>query len=86
MSPRAKKQVSEAVARPARGVIQATPAYIITSFIDSTVWDMDDQTFGLVVVGLTAVFSFIQNKLENKKGKAWWLRSVPPESVPAGGQ
>jgi hypothetical protein len=76
-----RKKVNEAVARPARTAVQATPAFLITSFIDSTIWDMNDETFGLVVLILTTVFSFVQTAIENSRGKGL-MRNVPPKEAP----
>lgn len=75
-----RKQVSESVARPARTAIQATPAFLITQLIDAF-YDLNDTQFGLVVLILTALISFVQTEIENQAGKGL-LRSVPPTKSP----
>lgn len=74
-------RVNEVVARPVRTVVQGTPAWIITEVIDSFVYDMNDQQFGVLVLFLAMVFSAAQTAYENYKGKGF-LRSVPPTNVP----
>jgi len=75
-----RKKVSESVARPARTVIQATPAFLITELIDSF-HDLTDYQFGLVVLILTAGISWVQTTVENELGKGL-LRQVPPTEAP----
>jgi hypothetical protein len=74
------KKVSEAFARPARTAIQATPAWIITEFVDAWFYDMNDRQFGVLVLLLTTLFAWGQAAIENAKG-AGFLRSVPPTKV-----
>lgn len=75
------KRVSEALARPIRTGMQATPAWVITEGIDALVWDMTDRQFGAVMGILTLVIGWVQVTVENAKGKAI-LRAVPPKQAP----
>lgn len=77
----ATTKVSEALARPIRGVGQTGAGLLVTELIDSTIWDMNDKQFGLVVLILGGLISFAQNAIENYLGKAV-LRDVPPKEVP----
>lgn len=78
-------QVSEAIARPVRTLVQAAPAGVITEFIDAFLWDMSDRQYAALVVLLTLVISFGQNAWENSRGKGLFLRNVPPTEVAAEG-
>lgn len=75
-----RKRVSESVARPARTVIQGTPAWLITSLIDSF-YDLTDYQFGIVALLLTGAISYVQTEIENHLGKGL-LRNVPPTETP----
>lgn len=79
-------QVSDAVARPVRTGIQMAPAAVVTELVDVFVYNMDERGYAAVFAGLTLLFSWLQTLAENRKGKAWWLRQVPPVKVPAEGQ
>ena len=76
-----KTRVSEAVARPARTGTQATPAFLITWLVDENIYNMNDETFAVVTVLLTMLFSFLQTGFENWKGRAF-LRNIPPADAP----
>lgn len=76
----ATTKVSEALARPIRGVGQSGAGFVLTQLIDSTIWDMNEVQFGLVVVILGGLVSFLQNTIENYVGRAV-LREVPPKEV-----
>lgn len=78
--PNHRKKVSESVARPARTAIQATPAFILTQLVDSF-YNLNDTQFGLVVLVLTALISYVQTEIENHTGKGL-LRNVPPTDAP----
>lgn len=78
--------VSEAVARPARTAIQSTPAFALIELLEAfEVYDFTDRQYGVTLMVLTAIVSFIQNKIENNRGKGFFLRSVPPLAVPVEG-
>lgn len=74
--------VSEAVARPVRTAVQATPAWIMTEAIDSFVYDMNDRQYGVLVLLITMLIGFIQTLIESKIGKAF-LRRASVTEVPA---
>lgn len=76
-----KNRVSEAVARPARTGVQATPAFLLVWLVDENIWNMNDETFTVMTILVTMLFSFIQTAIENLKGKAF-LRNIPPASAP----
>lgn len=74
--------VSEAVARPVRTAVQATPAWAITEGIDAFLWDMSDRQYGIAVILFTMLIGFVQNAIENGIGKAF-LRDTRVTDVPA---
>lgn len=76
-----KTRISEAVARPLRTAPQGGAAWAFTEGIDAFIYDMNDRQYGISIVLLTMLFSFIQTAIENGIGKAF-LRSVPPYSTP----
>ena len=85
-TPTPTSRVSEAVARPARTVIQSGPGWVIIEVVEAYgLYDFTDRQYGVTLLLLTAAASVVQNFLENRRGKAFWLRSVPPKEVPAGG-
>lgn len=73
--------VSEVLARPVRTAVQGTPAWIITEMVDAFLVDLTDRQYGILVLFLTMVFSFVQTAIENKTGKGL-LRNVPPTEAP----
>jgi hypothetical protein len=77
-----KPTVSTAVAAPIRTVIQGTPAWAITEFLDAFgIVHMDERQFGVTVLLLTAIIASLQNLVENAQG--WgFLRRVPPTDTP----
>jgi hypothetical protein len=70
------KRVSDSVARPIRGAIQGGAGWVGTEFIDAFLWDMNDRQYGIAVIVLGTLFSWIQNLTENRLGMAI-LRDVP---------
>lgn len=72
-------KVTEAVARPVRSLGQGGAGYVIVDVLDEfTAWEPTTRQYGLAVLVLGAVVSFIQNLGENR---GWWkavLRTVPP--------
>lgn len=75
-------RVSEALARPARTVVQGTPAWIITELLDSYGWvPMDERQYGATVLALTVIIGWAQTLVENRLGKALF-RQVPPTTAP----
>lgn len=78
-------QVSEAIARPVRTLVQAAPAGAITEFVDAFVYDMSDRQYASLLVVLTLAISFGQNAWENARGKGLFMREVPPREVPVEG-
>lgn len=78
-------RVSAAVARPARTAIQMTPAAVVTELVDVFVYDMDERGYTAVFAGLTLLFGWFQNFMENRRGEGWWLRTVPPRDEPVAG-
>jgi hypothetical protein len=73
--------VSDAVARPARTGLQGGAGWVVAEFIDAFLWDMDDRQYGIAVVVLGSVISWIQNTVENHYGKGL-LRQVPEPDPP----
>lgn len=77
-----KTTVSTAIAAPIRTVVQGTPAWAITEFLDSFgIVHMDERQFGVTVLLLTAVIAALQNLVENAQGRGF-LRRVPPTDTP----
>ncbi len=74
-------QITEKVARPGRTLMQASPAFAVTEGIDAWVYDMNDRQYGVTIILLTMLFSFIQTAYEDYKGRAV-LRNVTPQGVP----
>lgn len=74
-------KVSDAVARPTRGVLQGGAGWVVTEGIDAFLWDMNDRQYGIAVIILGALVSFIQNTVENRAGVAI-LRDLPPKPQP----
>lgn len=77
----ARTTVSETVARPLRTAPQGGLAWAITEGIDAFIVDMNDRQYGILVVLLTIVVSFIQAVVENGIGKAL-LRTLPDHPQP----
>jgi hypothetical protein len=74
--------VSEAVARPVRGLGQGGVGWVVVEAIEAfNIYDFTEKQYGLAVVIISALVSFLQNLLENKLGKGL-LRKVPPKEVP----
>lgn len=71
--------VSEAVARPVRTAIQSGPGWAIIEIIEAyEFYDFTDRQYGITLLILTVVAGYIQNALENRRGKGFFLRTVPP--------
>lgn len=81
MSPFTQSHVMDAIARPARTAMQATPAWIITEFVDAWFYDMNDRQFSVTVLALTMVFSSLHALIEDRVGKGI-LRRVPAPPAP----
>lgn len=78
--------VSESIARPARTAIQSGPGWAIVEIIEAfEIYDFTDRQYGITLLVLTVITGYIQNALENSRGKAFWLRTVPPLEVPVEG-
>lgn len=75
-----KSRVSEAIARPTRTALQGTPAWVITEFADSWLYDMSDRQYGAAVLLLTMIISYIQTTVENRRGVGF-MRDVPPTTA-----
>lgn len=78
--------VSEAVARPVRTAGQMVPSAVVTELLDIFVYDFDERGYAAVFAALTILFGWIQNAVENSRGQAFWLRSVPPFETPVEGK
>lgn len=79
-------KVSEAVARPARTLIQSGPGWAVIELIESyELYDFTDRQYGITLLLLTALASFVQNRLENRRGKGFFLRNVGPKESPVVG-
>lgn len=76
-------RVSEAVARPLRTAPQGGLAWAITEGVDAFFWNMDERQYGVAIVLLTIIISFIQTTIEDGLGKAI-LRDVPDASPVVG--
>ncbi len=74
-------QITEKAARPARTLMQASPAFATTEGIDAWLYDMNDRQYGVTIILLTMLFSFFQTAYEDYKGRAV-LRNVTPNGVP----
>lgn len=76
-------QVSEGVARPVRGLGQGGLGYLIVDLLDEfTRWEPTTRQYGLAVLAVGAVVSFVQNTAENRGWVTPVLRQVPPTKVP----
>lgn len=73
--------VSEKVARPARTIMQASPALAITEVIDAFAYDMNDRQYGALVMALTITFSWLNVVIEDYRGRAL-LREANETAVP----
>lgn len=74
------RKVNSAVARTARTAIQGGPAWAIVEGIDAFFYDFNDRQFGIAVILLTMLISFIQNTVENGLGKG--LLRLPTDETP----
>lgn len=63
-------RISEPKARTVRTAIQASPALAIVEGIDAWYYDMNDRQYGVSVILLTMLFSFLQTTYEDYKGRA----------------
>lgn len=77
-----KTTVSEPIGRTVRTAGQLAPAAVITELVDVFFVNLDERGYAAVLAGLTLVFTYVQNAVENSKGKGWWFRQVPPTDVP----
>ena len=73
--------VTDKVARPVRTGAQGSVGWVLTEFIDAFFWDMNDRQYGIAVILLTVVISWIQVLVENKSGKSF-LRRIPECTTP----
>ena len=73
--------VRDSVARPVRGGAQGGVGWALTEFTDAFLWDMNDRQYGILVVLLTMVVSWLQVLVENGLGKAF-LRKIPKQPAP----
>jgi hypothetical protein len=71
--------VSTSVANPVRTGLQGGAAWVVTEGIDAFLYDMDDRQYGVALVGLAMVFSFIQNVAENHFGVGLFRRVPEPD-------
>lgn len=79
--------VSEAVARPVRTAIQSGPGWVIIEIVEAyELYDFTDRQYGVTLLVLTVVTGYIQNLLENRRGKGFFLRSIPPTQAAVGGE
>lgn len=70
-------RVNAALAASARTGVQSGAGWAVTEAINAFhIMDMDPRQYGISVLILTSVFSFIQNQYENWVGKAW-LKKIP---------
>ena len=53
------------ITRPVRTAGQATVGWIVTEGIDAFFYDMDDRQYGVLLAGLTVLFSWLQVQVEN---------------------
>ena len=75
-----RKTVSQALARPLRTGPQGGLAWAVTEGFDAFIVDMNDRQYGILVVLLTMLFSFLQASLENGLGKAFLRRLDAPRA------
>ena len=60
-----------------RGAVQGGAGWAITEFVDAFhIYSMDERQFVISVIVFGAIFTFIQNTIENSIGKAL-LKKVP---------
>lgn len=77
-------RVSEGVARPVRGLGQGGAGYLLVDLLDEfTAWEPTTRQYGLAVVALTTLMSFIQNLAENRGWVRPILRTIPNPQVGA---
>lgn len=75
-------KVSEGVARPVRGLGQGGAGYLIVDLADEfTAWEPTTRQYGLAVLAVGAIVSFIQNTGENRGWFRPVLRTVPPTTA-----
>lgn len=74
--------ISTTIANPIRTGVQLVPAIVITEFIDSFILDFTEKQYAASVGLLLLVTSWIQNGLENLKGRGF-LREVA-DATPRG--
>lgn len=75
-------RVSEAVARPVRGVGQGGAGWAVIEVVEAFhIYEFDERQSIISIIILTALVSFLQNTIENRLGKGL-LRNVPPTTVP----
>lgn len=75
-------RISEAVARPARGIGQGGVGYVVVELLEAfNVYDFTERQWGISVIALGALFSFLQNTAENRGWITPLLRTVPPKEV-----
>lgn len=76
-------EVSDSVARPVRGGVQGGAAFLVVEAIEAfEIFDFTERQFGVTILVLSLVFSFIQNVLENKGLIAAFLKRAPQPPQP----
>jgi len=74
--------VSTSVANPIRTGVQGGLAWAVTEGLDAFgIIPMDERQYGVSIVLLGVLFSFIQNVVENYLGKGF-MRRVPEPQQP----
>lgn len=76
-----RKTLSTTIANPIRTGVQLVPAVVLTEFIDSFLFDFSEKQYAASVSMLLLLTAFIQNGLENLKGKGF-LREVADSTAP----
>ncbi len=77
--------VSTTVANPIRTGVQGGVAWGVTEFLDAfEIVNMDERQYGVTLVLLTIVFSWLQNLVENYFGVGF-LRKMPQADAPVVG-
>ena len=72
-------RITESVARPVRGLGQGGVGYLIIDCLDEfTTWEPTTRQYGLAVLLVGSIVSFIQNTGENRGWFKAILRTVPP--------
>lgn len=76
-------QVNEATARATRGGLQGGAGWAVVEVLEQFgIYDFTQGQASITILVLSAVFSYVQNTLENKGKIPALLRQVPPTEVP----